>query len=175
MQFYTTSTEKSTCESKCFFQRCLPLRASEVAFGSDVYCVSEVSPYGEVGKHHITATAGSNIIMRSITSLWRSQNITDLIPHPRPLPLVATPCGLRHSPSRPRGGWVRARSRRFATSRLCRGWARVRSRRFATFRPRGGWVRAHSRRFATLRLCGGWVKVLLALLRYLASLRGTFL
>ena len=30
----------------------MPLRASDVAFGSDVHCVSDVSPYGEVGKHH---------------------------------------------------------------------------------------------------------------------------
>ena len=153
LHFYTTSTEKSTCESKCFFQRCLPLRASEVAFGSDVHCVSEVSPYGEVGKHHITATEGSNIIMRSITSLWRSQNITDLIPHPRPLPLVATPCGLRHSPSRPRGGWARVRSRRFATSHP-RGDGRESAR--AASLPRvsaGRWVRARSLRFATSRLC----------------------
>jgi len=28
----------------------LPLRASEVAFGSEVHCVSEVSPDGEVGQ-----------------------------------------------------------------------------------------------------------------------------
>ena len=27
-----------------------PLRASEVAFGSEVHCVSEVSPNGEVGR-----------------------------------------------------------------------------------------------------------------------------
>ena len=31
-----------------FFQLSLPLRASEVAFGSEVHCVSEVSPFGEV-------------------------------------------------------------------------------------------------------------------------------
>ena len=68
--------EKSTCESKCFFQRCLPLRARDVASGSDVHCVSEVSPCGEVGKHHITASSASNITMRSITSFWRSQNFT---------------------------------------------------------------------------------------------------
>ena len=37
-----------------FGERCLPLRASDVAFGSDVHCVSDVSPRGEVGKHHIT-------------------------------------------------------------------------------------------------------------------------
>jgi len=28
----------------------LPLRASEVTFGSEVHCVSEVSPDGEVGQ-----------------------------------------------------------------------------------------------------------------------------
>jgi hypothetical protein len=31
--------------------------------------VSDVSPIGEMGKHYITATIGSNITMRSITSL----------------------------------------------------------------------------------------------------------
>ena len=31
--------------------------------------MSDVSPIGEVGKHYITATIGSNITMRSITSL----------------------------------------------------------------------------------------------------------
>ena len=31
-----------------FRQLSLPLRASEVAFGSEVHCVSEVSPDGEV-------------------------------------------------------------------------------------------------------------------------------
>jgi len=51
-------------------ERCLPLRASDVAFGSDVHCVSDVSPRGEVGKHHITLRRRSN------TSLWRSRNIT---------------------------------------------------------------------------------------------------
>ena len=51
-------------------ERCLPLRASDVAFGSDVHCVSDVSPCGEVGKHHITLRRRSN------TSLWRSHNIT---------------------------------------------------------------------------------------------------
>ena len=33
-----------------FQQLSLPLRASEVAFGSEVHCVSEVSPDGEVGQ-----------------------------------------------------------------------------------------------------------------------------
>ena len=59
-----------------FLERCLPLRASDVAFGSDVHCVSDVTPNGVVGKHHITATNGSYITMRSITSLRQRRNIT---------------------------------------------------------------------------------------------------
>ena len=35
-------------------ERCLPLRASDAAFGSDVHCVNDASPCGEVGKQHIT-------------------------------------------------------------------------------------------------------------------------
>ena len=35
--------------------------ANEVAFGSDVHCVSDVTPYGVVGKHYITIKhKGSN-------------------------------------------------------------------------------------------------------------------
>jgi hypothetical protein len=34
-------------------ERCLPLRASDVAFGNDVYFVSDVTPDGVMGKHHI--------------------------------------------------------------------------------------------------------------------------
>ena len=45
----------------------LPLRASDVDFVSDVHYVSDVAPYGVVGKHYITATNGSNIIMRRLT------------------------------------------------------------------------------------------------------------
>ena len=37
-----------------FLERCLPLRARDVALGSDVHCVSDVTPNGVVGKHHIT-------------------------------------------------------------------------------------------------------------------------
>ena len=37
--------------------------ANDVAFGSDVHCVNDVTPDGVVGKHHIIATIGSNIIM----------------------------------------------------------------------------------------------------------------
>jgi hypothetical protein len=41
--------KEKTRESVSFlFQLSLPLRASEVAFGSEVHCVSEVSPFGEV-------------------------------------------------------------------------------------------------------------------------------
>jgi len=58
-------------------ERCLPLRASDVAFGSDVHCVSDVSPRGEVGKHHITLRRRSKTsLCVSTTSLWRSHNIT---------------------------------------------------------------------------------------------------
>jgi hypothetical protein len=32
------------------------LRASDVAFGSDVHCVNDVTPDGAVGKYHITAS-----------------------------------------------------------------------------------------------------------------------
>ena len=44
-------------------KRCLPLRANDVAYGSDVHRVNDVTPGGVVGKHHIIATIGSNIIM----------------------------------------------------------------------------------------------------------------
>ena len=43
----------------CFFQRCLPLRASDVAFSSDVHCMSDVTPHGVVSKHHITLRLGA--------------------------------------------------------------------------------------------------------------------
>ena len=57
------SKNKSTSyEVLLFLERCLPSRASDVAFGSDVHCVSDVSPCGEVGKHHITLRRRSNII-----------------------------------------------------------------------------------------------------------------
>ena len=54
-------------------KRCLPLRTSDVDFASDVHFVNDVTPDGVIGKHHIIATAGSNIIMRSITSLLLKQ------------------------------------------------------------------------------------------------------
>ena len=70
-----TSKQKSTARAVLFcLERCLPLRASDVAFGSDVHCVSDVSPYGEVGKHLITLRRRSN------TLLWRSHNITSAQP-----------------------------------------------------------------------------------------------
>jgi hypothetical protein len=40
--------KKALASASAFFQLSLPLRASEVAFGSDVHCVREVSPFGEV-------------------------------------------------------------------------------------------------------------------------------
>ena len=46
--------KKPNAQALGFFERCLPLRASDVAYGSDVHCVSDVSPYGEVGKFHFT-------------------------------------------------------------------------------------------------------------------------
>ena len=72
------SKKKSTAIAVLFFlERCLPLRASDVAFGSDVHCVSDVSPYGEVGKHHITLHRRCNTsLCVSTTSLRRSRNIT---------------------------------------------------------------------------------------------------
>ena len=62
-----------------FFQRCLPLQASYVDFISDVHFVSDVTPYGVVGKHLITATKGSYITMRSISSLRQSRNLTHIL------------------------------------------------------------------------------------------------
>jgi hypothetical protein len=47
----------------------LPLRASDVAFGNDVYCVNDVTPDGVMGKHHIIATIGSNIIMSEANNI----------------------------------------------------------------------------------------------------------
>ena len=32
--------------------------ANDVAYGSDVHCVNDVTPYGVVGKHHIIASLG---------------------------------------------------------------------------------------------------------------------
>ena len=65
-----SKTKRTSQEVRFVLERCLPLRARDVAFGSDVHCVSDVSPCGEVGKHHITLRPRSN------TSLWRSHNIT---------------------------------------------------------------------------------------------------
>ena len=36
MHFYTMRPEKSTCESKCFFQRCVPQAERDVHFVRDV-------------------------------------------------------------------------------------------------------------------------------------------
>ena len=60
-----------------FLERCLPLRACDVAFGSDVHCVSDVTPDGVVGKHHITATIGSDITMSEANNITAARrNIT---------------------------------------------------------------------------------------------------
>ena len=66
--------KKTKSKDLVFFQRCLPVRASDGAFDSDVHCVSDVSPCGEVGKHHITLRQRRN------TSLWQSHNITATTP-----------------------------------------------------------------------------------------------
>ena len=65
-------TKKPNATALGFFERLLP---------SEVKCASRVrSAFGTmIGTHHITATAGSNITMRSITSLWRSQNFTKIL------------------------------------------------------------------------------------------------
>ena len=58
----------------------MPLRASDVALGSDVHCVSDVSPRGEVGKHHITLRPKGAIhhYGEAITSRRQSRHITPL-------------------------------------------------------------------------------------------------
>ena len=77
-----SKTKKHFVRSAFFvLERCLPLRASDVAFGSDVHFVSDVSPCGEVGKHHITLRRRSNTsLCVSTTSLRRSRNITQNFP-----------------------------------------------------------------------------------------------
>ncbi len=50
-------------------ERCLPLRANDAACGSDAYFVSDVTPDGVMGKHHIIATIGSNIIMSEANNI----------------------------------------------------------------------------------------------------------
>ena len=66
----TRLKQKSTARAVLFcLERCLPLRARDVAFGSDVHCVSDVTPNGVVGKHHITATNGSNITMSEANNI----------------------------------------------------------------------------------------------------------
>jgi hypothetical protein len=47
----------------------LPLRANDAACGSDAYFVSDVTPDGVMGKHHIIATIGSNIIMSEANNI----------------------------------------------------------------------------------------------------------
>jgi len=56
----------------------LPLGANDEAFGNDVYCVNDVTPCGVMGKHHITATFGSNIIMSEANNIIFAQAKTSL-------------------------------------------------------------------------------------------------
>ena len=48
-------------------------RANDVAFGSDVHYVNDVTPNGVVANIASLRGLASNIIMRSITSLLRQQ------------------------------------------------------------------------------------------------------
>ena len=61
----------------------MPLRASDVAFGNDVYCVNDVTPDGVVGKHHIIATIGSNIIMSDANNITFAQAKTSFFYLPK--------------------------------------------------------------------------------------------
>ena len=61
----------------------MPLRASDVAFGNDVYCVNDVTPDGVVGKHHIIATIGSNIIMSESNNITFAQAKTSFFYRPK--------------------------------------------------------------------------------------------
>ena len=61
----------------------MPLRASDVAFGNDVYCVNDVTPDGVVGKHYIIATIGSNIIMSGANNITFAQAKTSFFHRPK--------------------------------------------------------------------------------------------
>jgi hypothetical protein len=61
----------------------LPLRANDVAFGSDVHCVNDVTPDGVVGKHHIIATIGSNIITSKMSNIIFAQAKTSFFHRPK--------------------------------------------------------------------------------------------
>lgn len=62
-----------------FLERCLPLRASDVAFVSDVHCVSDVTPDGVVA--NITSLR-SNIIMREHNITSAKPILHCINPHP---------------------------------------------------------------------------------------------
>ena len=51
----------------------MPLRASDVAFGNDVYCVNDVTPDGVVANITSLATIGSNIIMSGANNITFAQ------------------------------------------------------------------------------------------------------
>ena len=53
----------------------LPLRTSEVAYGSEVACGSEVSPYGEAANLTSLCATAQNFTMHSITSLGRKPKL----------------------------------------------------------------------------------------------------
>ena len=61
----------------------MPLRASDAAFGNDVYCVNDVTPDGVVGKHHIIATIGSNIIMSEANNITFAEAKTSFFYRPK--------------------------------------------------------------------------------------------
>ena len=42
LSFWAANTEKSTCKSKCFFQRCVPQAERDASFGSEVRFAREV-------------------------------------------------------------------------------------------------------------------------------------
>ena len=61
----------------------MPLRASDVASGNDVYFVSDVTPDGVMGKRHIIATDGSNIIMSEASNITFAQAKASLFYRPK--------------------------------------------------------------------------------------------
>ena len=89
----TKHRKKTNSQELVFFQRCLPSRASDVDFVSDVHCVSDVSPYGEVGKHHITLRPSGAIHYygEAITSLRQRRNITPKAPPQFPAKALQSP------------------------------------------------------------------------------------
>ena len=119
-----------------FFQRCLPLRARDVDFISDVHCVSDVTPYGVVGKHLITLRQRRKTsLCDSTTSHRRSRYITncckqfhtlqkqsslffnDVCPYESPVFLIHKPCSC-HPERSVSGVELFCRDPKLATARL---------------------------------------------------------